>query len=64
MIKKLDTLLSEIAKQPFYRDIEYTAREVRFLHELAKLRRVNYEEFARYLHAYNEVRNARLTSSE
>lgn len=59
-MKSLDDLLSEIAKEPYQK--EMSNNEVKFMRELSILRINNYEEFARYLNAYNEVRNSKLTA--
>lgn len=57
-MKKLDDLLNEIAKEPY--DSSLSENEIVFLRRLTTLRRLDYVLFARYLHAYNEVRNAKL----
>ena len=57
-MKNLDELLSEIAKEPASKEISNA--EVRFMRELSIVRKVNYEEFVRYLYAYNEVHNSKL----
>lgn len=57
-MKKLDDLLSEIAKEPSQEGM--SNKEVRYMRELSEVRKRDYQEFVRYLYAYNELKNSKI----